>query len=301
MGAVIDPVQLVEPALAQGPVPGVVFGAGLPPGSKMLPVPKVPRVHRPGCRRRAVRKLLLHAALTGQSPLAAHGQGPPLHGALAVDDVHGAPRRAAAAAAAISQVASVAAAQRALLLTATVQSAVGTLGVLAVEAAQDALVWAVVVLLVVLVRVVAAAVVGEAWRRALPLQVARALVLGTVPPGVRRRRRCPPLGARRRRPHAVFEAQPLAQDVHAVQLLLSHLGDAVEALAAQRALLHHLPLEVPAHPLLGQVLPLVIRLQRGEGGQRSRRVVATVQLVGSHFKKIFSLEVCEYEERVAKF
>lgn len=61
----------------------------------------------------------------------------------------------------------------------------------------------------------------------------------------------PPLNVRRSRASTLFKAQALAHAVHAVRFLLGHLRDAVETLSAERLLLHHLSLEVPAVSLLG--------------------------------------------------
>lgn len=99
----------------------------------------------------------------------------------------------------------------------------------------DAVVWA-----------VAVAVVSEARGGALALQVARVLAWGEVVVHVGVLGVHPPLSVWCSRPPAVFKTQALAHAVHTVQLFLSYLGDAVEALTAERLLLHHLPLEVPA-------------------------------------------------------
>lgn len=115
VGAVIDPVQLVQPALAQGPVPGVVSWPGLPTRPKVVPVPKVTRVYRLGCSHWGIRELLLHTALTGQSSFTTHSQRPPFYRPFAMDDVHGPPHGAP-----VSIVPSMDPAQRAFFLAATV-------------------------------------------------------------------------------------------------------------------------------------------------------------------------------------
>lgn len=94
VGTVIDPVQLVQPALAQGPLPGVVSWPGLPNRPKVLPVPKVTRVYRLGCSHWDVRELLLHAALASQSSFTAHSQRSPFYWAFTVDDAHRSPHGA---------------------------------------------------------------------------------------------------------------------------------------------------------------------------------------------------------------
>lgn len=94
-----------------------------------------------------------------------------------------------------------------------------------------------------LLGVVAEAAVAEARGGALPLQVAVVLV------GVAGKQ--PPLSVWRSGTPTVFRTKVLAHAIHPIQVLLSHLGDAVETLAAHGLLLHHLPLEVPADPFLG--------------------------------------------------
>lgn len=229
MGAVIDPVQLVQPALAQGSFPGVVSWPDLPTRPHVLPVPKVARVYRFVSSHRGVRELLLYAALTGQSSFTAHCQGSPLYRALTVDDAHRPPNGAP-----MGVIPSVTPSQGPLFLAAAVQAAVRALGVLPVGSSVAAV-----------VRTVAVAAVGEARGGALALQtdvlargevVAHVVALLGVPP---------PLSLRRARPPTLLEAQMLAHAVQAVRLLLGHLRDAVETLAAERPLLHHFPLEIP--------------------------------------------------------
>lgn len=99
--------------------------------------------------------------------------------------------------------------------------------------------------------IVAIAAVGETRGGALALQVTGALAVGEMVVHVGVLGVHPPLSVWCSRPPAVFKAQALAHAVHAVQLFLSHLRDAVETFAAERLLLYNLPLEVPAVSFLG--------------------------------------------------
>lgn len=235
VGAVIDPVQLVQPALAQGPVPGVVSWPCFPTRPKVVPVPKVTRMYRLAWSHWGIRELFLHTALSGQSSFTTHSQGPSFYWSLTMDDMHGPPHGAS-----ISIVPSMAPAERAFFLAPTVQATVWTLGVLAVGSSQVAVIW-----------VVEVAAVSEARGGALALQVARVLARCEVIVHMSVLGVHFPLSVWRSRPTAIFKTQTLAHAVHAVQLFLSHLRNAVEALAAERLLLHYLPLEVPANPFLG--------------------------------------------------
>lgn len=210
----IRPVQLVEPALAQGSVPGVASGAvpWFP-----LPLPAWPVVHLPVpqvrqvARLRAVTVVLIHAALPCQLPLPACSQGLSLYRPLTVDVVDRTPHGAAVGVTPVPQ--------RALLLTATVQAAVRALGGLAAGPVQAALL----------------EITAIAGRGMLALQQATVVLAGgevvvlvgvlLVDTGA------PAVHAGGTRPAFVVKAQALMMMTHpidSVRLVLSHLRDAVE-------------------------------------------------------------------------
>lgn len=199
---VIGPVQLVEPALAQGSVSGAL--PWLPRWPVVhLPVPQVRQV----ARLRAVTVVLIHAALPCQLFLPACSQGPSFYRPLTVDVADMAPHGAAVGVTPVPQ--------RALLLAATVQATVRTLG----EPAQTALLES----------------VGIAGRGVLTLQQATVVLAGgevvvlvgvlLVDTGA------PAVHAGGTRPAFVVKAQALMMMTHpidSVRLVLSHLRDAVE-------------------------------------------------------------------------
>lgn len=200
-----------------------------------------------------VQEVLLDAALPGQCPLPACGQGTSFHRALAVDQTHAGPHaHAHGASSAVRVHGSVA--QGALFLAAAVQPAVGALCSLSnahpPRAAGSPVVQG-----------------GVAGWGALALQSADALARGeaiVLPWVLMIDARTPP---RRARP-LVVEAWPLAHCFHhnpALRFVLRHLRDAVKTLTAHWTLPHHLPLQIPVVSFLWQVLPLVVSLSHAGG------------------------------------